>query len=131
MRLRVRVENALYKVRHRYASSMYIPEYNEYEGEVYPNPKWVGDNAFCLTTSSDQFPFRIIDKETVICGWRLPNEPKAAAESKQISILVPTPKSTYIVTSDGLNHSCNCTGFSYRRTCSHVAEVTHGLAEAA
>lgn len=127
MRLRVRVENLLFKVRDRYASSMYIPEYHEYEGEVYPNPKWVGNDSFCLTTSNNQFPFRVIEKERIICGWRLPNEPKAADEPKQISIMIPTPKSTYIVTSDGINHSCNCTGFSYRRTCSHVKEIEHGL----
>lgn len=131
MRLRVRVKNSLYPRRHAYAASMFIPEFDEYEGEVYPNPKWVGDNAFCLTTDDKQFPFRIIEKDKLECGWKLPPKVKSEAESKQISILVPTPKSTYIVTSDGLNHSCNCTGFSYRRTCSHVTEVTYGLAEAA
>ena len=126
MRLRVRVENLLFKVRDRYASSMYIPEYHDYEGEVYPNPKWVGDDRFCLTTDDKQFPFRVIDKDRIICGWRVPSKQKAN-DSKQISIMVPGKKSTHIVTSDGLNHSCNCTGFSYRRTCSHVKEIENGL----
>ena len=127
MRLRVRVKNLQYDVRDRYASYMHIPEYNDYEGEVYPNPKWVGDDCFCLTTSDKQFPFRVIAKDRIICGWKLPNTPSAATADKQISIMVPTAKSTYIVTTDGLNHSCNCTGFSFRRTCSHVKELTDGL----
>ena len=127
MRLRVRVENLLYKVRDRYASSMYIPEYHDYEGEVYPNPKWVGDDSFCLTTTDKQFSFRVLQKDSIICGWKLPSEPKVADDSKQISIMIPTSKSTYIVTSDGINHSCNCTGYSYRRTCSHVKEIENGL----
>jgi hypothetical protein len=126
MRLRVRVENLLYKVRDRYASSVYIPEYHDYEGEVYPRPKWVGDDSFCLTTGNKQFPFRTIQKERIICGWLLPDV-QGTDEPKQISIMIPTEKSTYIVTSDGLNHSCNCTGYSYRRTCSHVKEIENGL----
>lgn len=127
MRLRVRVKNSQYEVRHRYASYMHIPEYHDYEGEIYPNPKWVRDDSFCLTTGDKQFPFRVLDKESIICGWRLPNVSKTIEEANRISIMVPTPKSTYIVTSDGIDHSCNCTGFSYRRTCSHVKEIENGL----
>jgi len=122
MRLRVRVKNILYEVRHRYASYMHIPEYNDYEGEIYPNPKWVGNDSFCITTTDNQFTFRVIEKDKIVCGWRVTETTKNI-----ISILVPTPKTTYIVTSDGINHSCNCIGFSYRRTCSHVKEIENGL----
>lgn len=127
MRLRVRVKNIQYERRHVYASYMHIPEYNDYEGEVYPNPKWVGNDCFCLTTADKQFPFRVISKDRIICGWRLPNVSKTIEEANRISIMIPTAKSTYIVTSDGINHSCNCTGYSYRRTCSHVKEIENGL----
>ena len=122
MRLRVRVENSKYKERHRYASNVYIPEYNDYEGEIYPNPKWIGNDSFCISATDDQFTFRVIEKDKIVCGWRV-----AETTKNIISILVPTSKTTYIVTSDGINHSCNCIGFSYRRTCSHVKEIENGL----
>ena len=122
MRLRIRVENSKYKERHRYASNVYIPEYNDYEGEIYPNPKWIDNDSFCITATDDQFTFRVIEKDKIVCGWRV-----AETTKNIISILVPTSKTTYIVTSDGINHSCNCIGFSYRRTCSHVKEIENGL----
>lgn len=71
MRLRVRVKNLQYDVRHRYASYMHIPEYNDYEGEIYPSPKWVGDDSFCLKTNDHKYSFRVIPKDMIMCGWKL------------------------------------------------------------
>ena len=127
MRLRVRVANPMYARKHIYASYMHIPEYNDYEGEIYPNPKWVKDNAFCLTTTDPQFPFRIIEKSQIICGWRLPKSSASQVDAKQVSIIVPGKKSTHIVTSDGISHSCDCIGYSYRKTCSHIQEIENEL----
>lgn len=129
MRLRIRVKNLQYEQRHVYASYMHIPEFVDYEGEVYPNAKWIPDGCFCLTTGDPEFPYRVISKDRIICGWKLPNK-KMKSDDKTVSILVETPKSMYIVTSDGINHTCNCTGFSYRKTCSHVKEIENELAAA-
>lgn len=71
MRLRVRVKNSQYEKRHLYAKYIHIPEYNDYEGEVYPNPKWVDNDSFCLTIANNKYSFRVIPKEMIICGWKL------------------------------------------------------------
>ena len=125
MRLTVRLRNPQFEVRHRYASSVNIPEFVEYTGEVFPRPKWVADDSFCLTTGNQQFPFRTLDKKNIVHGWRLPNNSKATAYSdKVISVPVVGNKgNSYLVTSDGMNHSCTCTGYSYRKTCTHIEGI--------
>ena len=69
MKLRVRVKNPLYPARDRYAANVDIPEYFEYEGEVLERKKWVGEDSFCLSTRRKDFPFRVIEKEDILCGW--------------------------------------------------------------
>ena len=128
-RLRVRVKNAMYDKRDRYG--YHIPEFNEYEGEVVPNPKWVGADSFCLSTGNPAFPFRVIDKEAIECGWQLPG--RKAGELTVV--MAGTGRSTiaentrivegsngkkYVLTREGKRWACNCTGYSYRKTCSHV-----------
>jgi hypothetical protein len=133
-RLRVRVRNSQYDRRHRYG--YHIEEFNEYEGEVIPNPKWVKDDSFCLTTGDSQFPFRVIDKENIIHGWYwAEGKGTKAGELNVIAAGVNVGRSNltkvvdgsngkkYVLTKSGNRWSCNCTGFSYRKTCSHVKDA--------
>jgi len=130
-RLRVCVKNALYDKRHLYGYQ--LNEFNEYEGEVIPNPRWVKDDSFCLTTGDPQFPFRVIVKEQIMHGWQLPeSQGVKAGELNVIAAGVNVGRSSltkvvdgsngkkYVLTKNGNRWSCNCTGFSYRKTCSHV-----------
>lgn len=127
-RLRIRIRNSMYDRRDRYDG--HIPEFNEYEGEIYPNPKWVSADCFCLTTGDSQFPFRILSKEDIVHGWIMPT----SRTDKSLPSEIPAPQTyqveskgkTYIVTRSSNKLSCNCTGFSYRRTCSHTKEVANG-----
>jgi hypothetical protein len=125
-RLRVVVRHPLYDRRSIYG--YHIPETVEYEGEVVPNPKWVTADSFCLTTGDAQFPYRVIDKESIVHGWQLPSSSASKAEStapqaSSLTYQVQSKGKTYLVTRTGNKLSCNCTGFSYRRTCSHIKEV--------
>jgi hypothetical protein len=92
-----------------------MPEYYDYIGDIVPNPPWVKDDHFCLSTGNADFSFRVIEKERIICGWQLP-----ASKSKVPTYTVKSKGKTYLVTGG----KCNCTGYSYRRHCSHVAAVT-------
>lgn len=129
-RLRVRVRNSMYDVHDRYDGG--IPAFNEYEGEIYPNPKWVSADSFCLTTGDSAFPFRIISKEDIVHGWLLPESRTAipspliapAPQASSVTYQIQSKGKTYLVTRTNDKLSCNCTGFSYRRTCSHIKEVT-------
>ena len=125
-RLKVRVANDAYARRDRLG--YYVPEYHEYVGELYPNPKWVSSDSFCLTTGDEQFPFRIISKENIIHGWLLPSTTEAEASSPTpITYQVEGKGKTYLVTQDSRGKlSCNCTGFSYRKTCTHVKDIDNG-----
>lgn len=120
--LRVRMYNPLYPKRNRYANSAAIQEFVEYEGEVVkPKPKWVSDDHFCLTTGDARFPLRILVKDDIVDGWLIKSN---SQKTYQI-------KDKYFVTKNGSSYVCTCTGFSYRRNCSHVQEVMSLVCEAA
>ena len=70
MILTVRYRNYVYEIRDRYAKYMHIPEFFDYTGVVLPNPKWVGNDCFCLSSGTGKYDFRILQKENVICGWK-------------------------------------------------------------
>jgi hypothetical protein len=117
--LRIRVRNPMYANRHRYAHV--VREFNEYEGEVYPRPRWVGEEYFCLTTGDVNFPFRTVAKDNIVDGWLLPTQ--NAGSNKQVYQIQGKKASTYLVTRENNKWSCNCTGFAYRRHCSHIEEA--------
>jgi hypothetical protein len=112
MALKIRVTNPMYDRRKVYAFP--VAEYNDYVGEIVPNPSWVKDDHFCLSTGNPQFPFRILEKERIVCGWQLPTTTPTVP-----TYTVRSKGKTYLVT----NGQCNCTGYSYRRTCTHVSAV--------
>ena len=58
--LTVRMRNPLYEKRHLYAQN--IPEYYDHTGKVLSKPKWVKDNAFCLSSGSGKYDFRVLEK---------------------------------------------------------------------
>ena len=130
-RLRIRIRNSMYARRDRYDG--HITEFNEYEGEIYPNPKWVSADCFCLTTGDSQFPFRIISKEDIVHGWLLPQSSTTfsppldtpTSQTSSVTYQVQSKDKIYLVTRSNNKLSCNCTGFSYRRTCSHIKEVAN------
>lgn len=68
MILTVRVKNDAYDMRDRLA---YLPpEYFDFTGTVMKNPSWVGEDSFCLSTGDPNWKFRIIEKDSIICGWK-------------------------------------------------------------
>ena len=122
MRLKVRMKDPLYDVKDRYSPSVYIPHSNDYVGQVLPNPPWLGSDYFCLSTDNAESPMRMLFKDNIICGWRMPETDYEKEEPTHVAI--PKNGKVYTVSMDNRGHlSCNCTGFGYRRTCSHVNEV--------
>lgn len=69
MILTVRMANPIYYMRKAYASYVPVPEYNDYTGAVLPNPKWVGNDSFCLSSGTGKYDFRVLKKENIIHGW--------------------------------------------------------------
>lgn len=122
MRLTVRMKDPLYDVRDRYAASCNIPEYNDYTGDVVPRFPWLDDNWFVMTTGDKESPFRVLHKDSIICGWPVA---KGKSEPEPTYVCIPgkSGKKYTVALSDAGHLSCNCTGYGYRRTCSHVKEV--------
>lgn len=110
------VKNPLWDRRSTYAYA--VAEFETYTGVVLPNPIWVGGDQLCLSTGTVQFPFRVLDRDRIV-GL---SEPVGQSESKVFNILGAKGKS-YVVTAENGRWGCNCVGFGYRRSCSHVVEA--------
>lgn len=123
MRLTVRMKDPRYDIRHRYAASCVIPEYNDYTGDLVPRFRWLDDNWFVLTTGDKDAPFRILHKDSILCGW-LGAGSRSTEELRFVSIPGKSGKQyTVTLSDDNTRFSCNCTAYGYRRKCSHVDEV--------
>lgn len=112
----IRVKNPLWERRKAYAYP--IPEYQTYTGTVLPSPSWVGSDKICISTGNDRFAFRVIDRVRIE-GF------EEAREKPEDSVwtIEGAKGKTYIVAFSRGFWSCNCTGFGYRRTCSHVVSA--------
>lgn len=114
----VRIQNPLWPYRERYD---YVPPFAEFTGRLMPNPSWVTSDSFCLSTGDENFPFRIIQKDSIECAW-LHSETQESQSSFRTYEVMKNGKK-YVVTFDRNKFTCTCTGFSYRRTCSHIEGV--------
>ena len=122
MHITVRMKDPLYDVRDRYSPSCNIPEYNDYTGNLVPRFPWLDNNWFVLTTGDKDAPFRILHKDSIICGW-LGGSVNHTVESNTM-VCIPRGDKLYTVTlCDDNSFACNCTAYGYRRTCSHIREV--------
>jgi hypothetical protein len=104
----IRAKNPLWKQRTSYAFP--IEKYVSYSGTVVPSPKWVPEGDICLSTGNPSFPFRVIERGAL-----------EALEKPDSSVYtIEGDKRSYTVMNSQALWSCSCTGFGYRRTCSHV-----------
>lgn len=118
--MRVRVRNPIYDRRHVYASYVYIPEFYDREGEQVPAPKWAEPGTICLTTGDPAFPVRTIHPSMIVS---IDDEPvQETKKDPEIRVVeVPGSKgSVYSVTITPMGRTCNCPGYSYRRSCRHI-----------
>lgn len=111
MTLRVRMKNSMYDRRDAYA--YHIPEYNEYEGEIIESPSWVSSDSFCLSTGDPAWPYRILLKDDIICGWEIKSKPSYNVFSINKNVITKAKN----------GWSCTCEGFKYRRHCRHIEEA--------
>lgn len=125
MRLRIRVHNPQYPFRSVYAKYVHIPEWNEYEGEIMDRSAfpWLTEDQFVMSTGDEDAPYRIIDKDRIICGWRISTTGSSDSVLDHVSIPGKSGKSYIVSVGSRGDLRCNCMGFSYRRTCSHISEV--------
>jgi hypothetical protein len=112
----LKVKNPLWDRRKAYAFP--IEEYHSYTGKVLPSPSWVGVDKICISTGNDRFAFRVIDRDRIKGFEKAREKPEDSVWS-----IEGAKGKTYIVALSRGSWSCNCTGFGYRRTCSHVVSA--------
>jgi hypothetical protein len=118
----IKVRNALYDVRDRYANGYVGPEFNNYTGTIV-REKFFSSDEVGITTGDPRFPVRRIHRARIVevGGAKLDYTP---VKSDRITKTVQGSKgNTYIVTAENGKATCTCQGYSFRKTCKHTQEV--------
>ena len=116
----IKVRNALYDVRDRYANGYVGPEFNNYTG-IITREKFFATDEIGITTGDPRFPVRRIHRNRIVevAGAKIDYVP---IKSDRITKTVEGSKGqTYIVTAENGKVSCSCTGYSFRKSCKHQA----------
>jgi hypothetical protein len=118
----IKVRNALYDVRHRYANGYVGPEIREYTGTVV-REKWFATDEIGITTGDPRFPFRRIHRSRIveIGGAKIDYAPVKSA--REVITVQGSKGNSYVVTKEDGKASCTCVGYSFRKTCKHTQEV--------
>jgi len=118
----IKVRNALYDVRDRYANGYVGPEFNNYTGTIV-REKFFSSDEIGITTGDPRFPVRRIHRNRIVevGGAKLDYTP---VKSDRITKTVQGSKgNTYIVTAENGKATCTCQGFQFRKSCKHTQEV--------
>ena len=118
----IKVRNALYDVRDRYANGYVGPEFNNYTG-IITREKFFATDEIGITTGDPRFPVRRIHRNRIVevGGAKLDYTP---VKSDRITKTVQGSKgNTYVVTAENGKATCTCQGYSFRKTCKHTLEV--------
>ena len=95
-------------------------EFEFFEGDIIPNPRWVSSDFITMTTNDSFFPIRIIKKSeiTKIDDQIYANE-SIDMDPKKF-LIAGSKNKTYQVSMINNFWSCECVGFQYRGNCKHV-----------
>ena len=118
----IKVRNALYDVRDRYANGYVGPEFNNYTGTIV-REKFFSTDEIGITTGDPRFPVRRIHRARIVevGGAKLDYQP---VKSDRITKTVQGSKgNTYIVTAENGKATCTCQGFQFRKSCKHTQEA--------
>ncbi|CAB4130093.1 Zinc finger, SWIM-type [uncultured Caudovirales phage] len=95
-----------------------ISEFELFEGEELPPPKWVsGIETLVLSTAIADFPFRLIPRSDIV---EIDGIPYRGNEPQQQTIEVAGSKGAVYQVTLGKQKSCTCSGFQFRKHCKHI-----------
>lgn len=125
--MRVPTVGSVVKVRTSYSQGPRMippqPAFHEFEGKVLPPYKWLNDRQFCMS-GDDNWPIRIITMDFVE-DLNILSGSFNTIETDVKTWEVPGSKGNkYVVTRNSQGWSCTCPGFSFRKTCKHVSELS-------
>lgn len=113
------------KTKYRQGTSMIPPQPTEviFEGTVLKSYKWLNDREFCLSGDSDM-PIRVINMSLVEDIELISGEMKKVNLDVKVWNVSGSKGSSYVVTRTASKWDCTCPGFSFRKTCKHVSELS-------
>lgn len=119
----IKVENILWPKRRLYAPGVVSQQYHYYTGTIV-REKWFDADEIGITTGDPSFPFRRIQRERIIevngAGVVFSPPPKVERIEKTVE---GSKGNTYTVIKEGSRATCTCPGYSFRKTCKHLAMV--------
>jgi hypothetical protein len=118
----IKVRNALYDVRDRYANGYVGPEFEEYTGTIM-REKYFENDEIGITTGNPKFPFRRINMKRIVAVNDATVEYTPVKSNRETITVQGSKGNTYIVTKENGKATCTCPGYGFRKTCKHVQEV--------
>lgn len=118
----IKVKHVLWDSRHLYATGVAGPEFEYYSGTIIQH-KYANTDEIAITTDDPRVAFRRIHRSRIVEVNNTKIE-YVATKSVQKTITVQGSKgNSYTVTNENGKVSCTCPGFSFRKSCRHLAEV--------
>lgn len=118
----IKVKNILWPSRHLYATGVVSQEFNTYTGTIM-REKWFKVDEVGITTGNPDFPFRRIDRERIVAVNDAVVDFTQVPADREVRTFTGSKGDVYTVTREGQRATCTCPGFSFRKTCKHIAEV--------
>jgi hypothetical protein len=108
-------------------STIRFGQNNVYEGIVVPSNR---SFTFAVRTRNERHPISEFEaNDPAVLQIEILKGVKS--DARVFKVLVKSKRKTYHVSVLNKSFNCNCTGFSYRKTCSHVTGVKNFLKEKA
>lgn len=113
------------KTKYSQGAQMIPPRPTEivFEGTVLKPYKWLNDREFCLTGDSN-WPIRVINMNQVNHIELITGELKTIDLDSKVWTVSGSKGNSYVVTRNSSKWDCTCPGFSFRKTCKHVSELS-------
>lgn len=113
------------RIKYIQGSRMVPPQPTEitYEGTVVNPYNWLNDREFCLTGNKD-YPIRVINMSNVIDIKVISGKLKTIDLNTKIWNVKGSKGNKYVVTRTASKWDCTCPGFTFRKTCKHVSELS-------
>lgn len=112
---KIRVLNPLYHARHRFANGWNGPEFEEYVGIIVDVP-WMGQGMVGL---DDNGFLRVFSQQNIVeMDGTVVIHPSPSLD--EVKTYTNSQGKIYTVRKRGNVLTCDCPGYTFRRTCKHV-----------
>lgn len=113
------------KVEYKQGRAMIPPQPTEivYEGTVIAPYKWLSDREFCLTGDKN-WPIRVINMGRVVDVKLVTGKLKKVDTDVKVWTIKGSKGNSYTVTRNASKWDCTCPGFTFRKNCKHVSELS-------